>query len=139
MVADEEAVGLLTGRAGDTWAAIASPVLAQFVDDAGNGEWRGFPRGGFAWQNLTNPALREALGLAEDETGMRLTRVLPHGTAAGALRQWQLCGEAARRGLVLLEAACATGQTVRPDSTAGIIRRATASRQTTQVKPRRSQ
>ena len=86
VVADEEVVGLLTGRAGDTWAAVASPVLEQFVADAASGQWRGFPRGGFAWQNLTNPALRESLGLAEDETGVRLTRVLPHGTAAGALR-----------------------------------------------------
>jgi hypothetical protein len=86
VVADEKVVGLLTGRAGDTWAAIGSPVLESFVADAARGEWRGFPRGGFAWQNLTNPALRESLGLADDETGVRLTRVLPHGTAAGALR-----------------------------------------------------
>jgi S1-C subfamily serine protease len=86
VVADEKVVGLLTGRAGDTWAAIASPVLEQFVADSSSGEWRGFPRGGFAWQNLTNPALRESLGLSEDETGVRLTRVLPHGTAAGGLR-----------------------------------------------------
>jgi S1-C subfamily serine protease len=85
VVADEEVVGLLTGRAGDTWAALASPVLAQFVSDAADGDWRGFPRGGFAWQNLVNPVLREALGLTDDESGVRLTRVLPHGTAAGAL------------------------------------------------------
>jgi hypothetical protein len=86
VVAGEEVVGLLTGRGGDTWAAIGSPVLEHFVDDAARGEWRGFPRGGFAWQNLTNPALREDLGLAEDESGVRLTRVLPHGSLAGALR-----------------------------------------------------
>jgi hypothetical protein len=83
---DEKVVGLLTGRAGDAWGAIASPVLEQFVTDAANGKWRGFPRGGFAWQNLTNPALCESLGLSRNETGVRLTRVLPHGTAAGALR-----------------------------------------------------
>jgi hypothetical protein len=86
VVADGVVVGLLTGRAGDTFAAIASPALARFVEEAASGGWRGFPRGGFAWQNLTNPALREALGLSEDETGVRLTRVLPHGTAAGGLR-----------------------------------------------------
>jgi S1-C subfamily serine protease len=86
VVADEKVVGLLTGRAGDTWAAITSPVLERFVADAASGAWEGFPRGGFAWQNLTNPALRKSLGLADDETGVRLTRVLPHGTAAGALR-----------------------------------------------------
>lgn len=87
VVADGEVVGVLTGRAGDTFAAIASPVLARFVEDAASGDWRGFPRGGFAWQNLTNPALREALGLASDESGVRLTRVLPHGSVASALRE----------------------------------------------------
>jgi hypothetical protein len=86
VVADQKVVGLLTGRGGDTWAAIGSPVLKHFVSDAARGEWRGFPRGGFAWQNLTNPALREDLGLADDEAGVRLTRVLPHGSLAGALR-----------------------------------------------------
>ena len=87
IVADEEVVGLLTGRSGDTWSGIASPVLARFVEDAAAGEWRGFPRGGFAWQNLTNPALRESLGLTEDERGVRITRVLPHGSLAGAVRE----------------------------------------------------
>jgi hypothetical protein len=86
VIADGEVVGLLTGREGDTWSAIGSPVLARFVEDVSRGEWRGFPRGGFAWQNLTNPVLRESLGLAEDESGVRLVRVLPHGTGAGTLR-----------------------------------------------------
>lgn len=87
VVADGEVVGLLTGRSGDTWSGIASPVLARFVEDAAAGEWRGFPRGGFAWQNLTNPALRESLGLAENERGVRLTRILPHGSLAGKLEE----------------------------------------------------
>jgi hypothetical protein len=87
VVADGAVVGVLTGRAGDTFAAIASPVLARFVDEAASGEWRGFPRGGFAWQNLTNPALRESLGLRAEESGVRLTRVLPNGTADGVLRE----------------------------------------------------
>jgi S1-C subfamily serine protease len=86
VVADGTVVGLLTGRAGNTWSAIASPVLSRFVEDAGRGVWRGFPRGGFGWQNLTNPALRGALGLTAEESGVRLVRVLPHGTAAGALQ-----------------------------------------------------
>jgi hypothetical protein len=85
VVADEAVVGLLTGRAGNAWAAIASPVLSRFVEDADRGSWRGFPRGGFGWQNLTNPALRDWLGLTAAESGVRLVRVLPHGTAAGGL------------------------------------------------------
>ena len=86
VVADGTVVGLLTGRAGNAWSAIASPMLSRFIEDAGRGEWRGFPRGGFGWQNLTNPALRDSLGLTAEESGVRLVRVLPHGTAAGALR-----------------------------------------------------
>lgn len=85
IVANDEIVGILTGRSGDTWSGIASPALSQFVEDAAAGKWGGFPRGGFAWQNLTNPALRESLGLLEDEQGVRITRVLPHGSLAGAL------------------------------------------------------
>jgi hypothetical protein len=34
---------------------------------------------------MTNPALREYLGLRADEGGVRLTRVLPHGSGAGVL------------------------------------------------------
>jgi S1-C subfamily serine protease len=86
VVADGQVVGLLTGRAGSAWTAIASPVLARFVEEAARREWRGFPRGGFGWQNLTNPALRGLLGLSPEESGVRLVRVLPHGTAAGGLK-----------------------------------------------------
>lgn len=77
--------GLVTGRSGDTYAAIAAPVLAQFLKGAAQADWRSFARAGLAWQDLTNPALREWLGLEPGETGIRLTRVLPHGSAAGTL------------------------------------------------------
>jgi hypothetical protein len=79
-------VGLLTGRAGDAWVALASPVLSRFVEDAGGSGWAGFPRVGIAWQELGNPALRAALGLRPDEGGVRLVRVAPHGSAASLLR-----------------------------------------------------
>ena len=83
---DGHVAGLVTGRSGDTFAAIASPVLAQFVEDASRGDWRGFARAGLAWEDLTNPALRAALGLAPGETGVRLLRVAPNGSAGGLLR-----------------------------------------------------
>jgi hypothetical protein len=85
VVTNGKVAGLVTGRAADTYAAIASPVLAQFLAGARAGDWRGFPRAGIAWQDLTNPALRESLGLVPGETGMRLTRVLPYGSAGGVL------------------------------------------------------
>ena len=87
VVADAQVAGLVTGRAGDTFAAIAAPVLSQFLDGAGSGDWRGLARAGLAWQDLTNPALREALGLQPGETGVRLLRVAPNGSAGGVLRK----------------------------------------------------
>ncbi|HEX9187457.1 MAG TPA: hypothetical protein VGB87_10315 [Vicinamibacteria bacterium] len=86
VVARGRVAGLVTGRAGDSYAALASPVLARFLEGAAKGDWRGFARAGLAWQDLTNPALRESLGLRPGETGIRLTRVARHGSAGGVLK-----------------------------------------------------
>jgi len=86
VVSEGQVVGLLTGRSGDTYAAIAAPVLAQFLAGADQNDWRGFARAGLAWQDLTNPALRGALGLRAGESGVRLTHVVPNGSGAGVLR-----------------------------------------------------
>jgi PDZ domain len=80
-----QALGLVTTRAGDTLTAIASPILRQFLADAEQPTYPGFARAGLAWQETTNPALRESLGLRPSEGGVRLTRVLPHGSGAGVL------------------------------------------------------
>ncbi len=93
VVADGRVTGLVTGRSGDTFAAIASPVLSQFLEGAASGEWKGFARAGLSWEDLTNPALREWLSLKPGETGVRLLRVAPNGSAGGVLK----------RGDVLLE------------------------------------
>ncbi len=94
VVARGRVAGLITGRSGDAYAALASPVLAQFLDGAGKGDWRSFARAGLAWQDLTNPALRESLGLRPGETGIRLTRVAPHGSAGGVLKPGDVLLEA---------------------------------------------
>jgi hypothetical protein len=86
VVAKGRVAGLVTGRVGDAYGALAAPVLAQFLDGAARGDWRSFARAGLAWQDLTNPALRESLGLRPGETGIRLTRVAAHGSAGGILK-----------------------------------------------------
>jgi len=86
VVSKGKVAGLVTGRSGDAYSAIAAPVLGQFLEEAKSNEWRSFARAGLAWQDLTNPALRESLGLEPGETGIRLTRVLPHGSAGGVLK-----------------------------------------------------
>jgi hypothetical protein len=85
VVAGGKALGLVTSRAGDTLLALAAPVLRQFLAAADQPSYPGFARAGLAWQELTNPALREYLGLRPGEGGVRLTRVLPHGSGAGVL------------------------------------------------------
>jgi hypothetical protein len=86
VIAKGRVAGLVSGRAGDAYAALAAPVLARFLAGAAKGDWRGFARAGLAWQDLTNPALREWLGLRPGETGIRLTRVARHGSAGGVLK-----------------------------------------------------
>jgi len=85
LVKDGQVAGLATSKQGETLSAIAAPVLRQFLADAASPPYRGFARAGIAWQDLTNPALRAYLGLGDDESGVRLTRVLPHGSGAGVL------------------------------------------------------
>jgi hypothetical protein len=87
VIAKGRVVGLLTGRVGDAYGALASPVLSQFLEGAARGDWRGFARAGVAWQDLTNPALRAWLGLQPGETGIRLTHVAPNGSAGGVLKR----------------------------------------------------
>lgn len=85
VVGDGALIGLSTSKSGEMLAAIAAPVLAQFVAAASEEPYRGVARGGFTWQRLTNPALRAHLGLTAAESGVRVDRVLPHGSAAGVL------------------------------------------------------
>lgn len=86
VIAQGKVAGLVTGRSGDAYGALAAPVLTRFLRGATKGDWRGFARAGLAWQDLTNPALRELLGLKPGETGIRLTRVAAHGSAGGVLK-----------------------------------------------------
>ena len=86
VIAKGRVAGLVTGRVGEAYGALAAPVLAQFLEGAARGDWGSFARAGLAWQDLTNPVLRESLGLRPGETGIRLTRVARHGSAGGVLK-----------------------------------------------------
>src|SRR6266571_645244 len=73
-------------KSGDQVGVMASPVLRQFLADAAGEGYRGFARAGIGWQDLTNPDLRAALGLTSAEGGIRITRVLPHGSGTEVLK-----------------------------------------------------
>jgi S1-C subfamily serine protease len=85
LAAGGQVVGLVTSKSGETAAAIASPVIRQFLASSTRTPYPGFARAGIGWQELTNPSLRDALGMRHEEGGVRLTRVLPHGPGAGVL------------------------------------------------------
>ena len=99
LVKEGAVVGLATSKQGETLSALAAPVLRQFLADAESPSYRGFARAGIAWQELTNPALRAYLGLNEDESGVRLTRVVPHGSGSGVLEKGDVLLEVAGKKL----------------------------------------
>jgi hypothetical protein len=109
LVKDQAVVGLATSKQGETLSALVAPVLRQFLADAQGPSYRGFARAGIAWQELTNPALRAYLGLTDEESGVRLTRVVPHGSGAGVLEPGDVVLEVAGRKLD------PTGQFEHPD------------------------
>ena len=42
VVSKGKVAGLVTGRSGDAYSAIAAPVLGQFLEEAKSNEWRSF-------------------------------------------------------------------------------------------------
>jgi S1-C subfamily serine protease len=57
------------------------PVIRHMFTDLEDGVIRGVPDLGIYWQKIENDALRAFLGVAADQTGVRVSRVL-HGSSA---------------------------------------------------------
>lgn len=67
---------------------IPTPVVAHFLADyAMHGKYTGFPVVGFDYQGLESPALRASLGMAPNQKGVLMTRVLPTAPAASVLKK----------------------------------------------------
>ncbi|MDE2510119.1 MAG: trypsin-like peptidase domain-containing protein [Elusimicrobia bacterium] len=63
------------------------PIIRRFLDDVKDGSYHGIPALGVNWQETENPALRTSLGLADDETGVLVTRIQFGSSAWGVLRE----------------------------------------------------
>jgi hypothetical protein len=61
------------------------PIIRHMLDDLEDGAIAGVPDLGVYWQKLENAALRDYLGLAPDNTGIRVSRVLHGSSADGVL------------------------------------------------------
>jgi len=76
----------VTDSTKDALTAVASSFLGAFRREAANASYRGFARVGLFWQYLSNPALREALGLRPEDGGILILRIPPPGGGAQVLQ-----------------------------------------------------
>lgn len=60
-------------------------IVQHFFHDIEDGHFEGIPSIGVVMQNLENPALKRRCGMAEDRSGMLVTKTLPGSPAAATL------------------------------------------------------
>ncbi|KAA0055211.1 hypothetical protein IC582_029754 [Cucumis melo] len=66
---------------------IPTPVILHFIRDyEKNGAYTGFPILGLEWQKMENPDLREAMGMKQDQKGVRIRRIDPTGPESKVLK-----------------------------------------------------
>jgi S1-C subfamily serine protease len=66
--------------------AVPVPLIKRFLVDVKDGVYHGIPALGVNWEETENPALRRSLGLAEDASGVLVTRVQFGSSAWGLLK-----------------------------------------------------
>ncbi|XP_022954937.1 protease Do-like 9 [Cucurbita moschata] len=66
---------------------IPTPVILHFIQDyEKNGAYTGFPILGLEWQKMENPDLRKAMGMKQDQKGVRIRRIDPTGPESKVLK-----------------------------------------------------
>ncbi len=73
-------------QADNTGYIIPNPVVRRFLTDIEDGSYDHYVEIGISDFKLFNPAMRRALGLADDDTGVLVTNVVPTGSADGSLK-----------------------------------------------------
>ena len=70
--------GLLLRQSGNDRSieAVSLPVISHFLEDAGQGEYQGFPTAGFSYGPIVDAQLRRFIGLPESLTGIYVQKVL---------------------------------------------------------------
>jgi hypothetical protein len=61
-------------------------VIGRFLRDVEDGRYDGYPELGVDTAGLENPAPRSRAGMRDDESGVRIHRILPQGSSDGRLR-----------------------------------------------------
>jgi hypothetical protein len=83
---DGQVVGLMMGASNTDVFAMASPTVIDFLAEASHVPYRGYAGADIRWQKLSNPALRDSLGLRADEGGVLVSEVQPGGSSNGVLQ-----------------------------------------------------
>jgi len=65
---------------------VPTPVIKQFLNDLVDGRIEGIPALGITIQPLENPAIRQALDLSDEQTGVRVVKISSAGSTAGKLK-----------------------------------------------------
>jgi len=81
-----QVLGVVAGTTNDEVLAFGPSTLANFVAEAKRPTYRGVPALGTPWQSLTNPVLRQELGLGPNDGGVRIVSIHQPGSGAGALQ-----------------------------------------------------
>jgi S1-C subfamily serine protease len=64
---------------------IPAPVIRHFLEDVADGSFDGFPGMGIDSQHIANPAMKQRLGMTDEQAGVLVTRVSSGASADGLL------------------------------------------------------
>ncbi len=90
VVQDDKVVGVAfqgLRQADNTGYIIPTPVIRRFLKDIADGQYDHYVDFGISEFPLHNPAMRKALGLADDGQGVLVTNVVPEGSSDGSLQR----------------------------------------------------
>ncbi len=65
---------------------VPAPVIRHFLKDIDDGHYDGFPDVGLVTQKMESPSMKKKFGLYEDQTGVRINKILPGSPAEGKLK-----------------------------------------------------
>ncbi len=79
--------GMNAVMAQSTGYFVPVPIIQRFLDEAAKGRYRGVPSLGVFVQGMENPSLRRFYGLADDQPGILVTKVVYGSSAWGQIQE----------------------------------------------------
>ncbi|MBL7176627.1 MAG: trypsin-like peptidase domain-containing protein [Desulfobacteraceae bacterium] len=88
VIKDDRIVGVAfqAGAGQNIGYMVPAPVIRHFLKDLEDGTYDGIPGLGISWQKMENPDIRRKSGMAENQTGMLVTKIYPDSPARGILQ-----------------------------------------------------